>query len=256
MNRLAGKIAVIVGASRGIGRAIAVGFAREGADIIGLARNVEALESLADEVRSFGRQAHVRHFDVFDPNAYPELMRWLDERQLDFDIVVHLPGGGTFILAETDERLGRLFDEYHGRPPFWTITDEDVDRVLTFVKGTMSTCRYLAPRLMAKGRGSLIAMGSGAGKPGPQRLADYSAEKAAVMCYVVAIAHELKPYGVAANCLLPGMTQTPRNMDPAAASPEDCVPAAVFLAQQDASGVTGQWFDVRDYNALVELDEA
>src|SRR5581483_6778701 len=109
-------------------------------------------------------------------------------------------------------------------------------------------CRYLAPRLMAKRRGSMIFMGSGAGKAGPQRLADYSAEKGAVMCYTIAVAHELKPYGVAVNCLLPGMTQTPRNMNPAAARPEDCVPAAVFLAQQDASGVTAQWFDVRDYH--------
>jgi len=251
MNKLSGKTAIIVGASRGIGRAMAVGFAQEGANIIGMARNVEALESMANEVRSFGRQAHIRHFDVFDPNAYPDLMRWLDENQLDFDIVAHLPGGGTFTLAEYDERLNRLFQEYGGSPPFWTITDEDVDRVLTLgVKSTLSTCRYLAPRLMAKGRGSMIFMGSGAGKPGPQRLADYSAEKGAVMCYVVAIAHELKPYGVAANCLLPGMTLTPRNLNPAAAKPEDCVPAAVFLAQQDSTGVTAQWFDVREYNAL------
>src|SRR5437667_6645869 len=101
VNKLAGKTALVIGASRGIGRAMAVGFAQEGADIIGLARNIDALERLADEVRGYGRQAHVRHFDVFDPNAYPELMLWLDENALDFDIVAHLPGGGTFILAET-----------------------------------------------------------------------------------------------------------------------------------------------------------
>ncbi|MBM2809822.1 MAG: toluenesulfonate zinc-independent alcohol dehydrogenase [Chloroflexi bacterium] len=249
MNKLSGKTAIVVGASSGMGRAIAVGFAQEGADIIGLARRVDALEDMASEVRSYGRQAHVRHFDVFDRDAYPDLMRWLDESQLDFDIVVHMVGGGIFALATTDERLQRLFKDHGGKPPFWTITDDDVDRVLTLgVKSAMSTCRYLAPRLMAKGRGSLIVIGSGAGKAGePQRYADYAAEKGAVMCYVPAIAHELKPYGVAANCLLPGMTYTPRNPSPAAAKPEDCVPAAVFLAQQDANGVTGQWFDARAY---------
>jgi dihydroxycyclohexadiene carboxylate dehydrogenase len=232
---------------------MAIGFAREGADIIGLARSVDALESLAAEVRSCGRHAHVRHFDVFDANAYPNLLRWLDEERLDFDIVVHLPGGGTYALSESDERLNRLFKEYDKKPPFWLMTDEDIDRVLTLgVKSTISTCRYLAPRLMAKGRGSLIVIGSGIVKPGaPQRYADYAAEKGAVMCYVVAIAQELQPYGVAANILLPGSTRNARHPDSAGAEPEACVPAAVFLAQQDATGVTGRWFEVKDYNATL-----
>ena len=122
----------------------------------------------------------------------------------------------------------------------------------------MSTCRYLLPRLMAKGRGSLIVLGSGAGRAGiPQRYADYSAEKGAVMCYVPAIAYELKPYGVAANILLPGHTYNDRKrpavVDPSMAMPEDCVPSAVFLAQQDASGVTGQWFDVRENKTLLTM---
>jgi NAD(P)-dependent dehydrogenase (short-subunit alcohol dehydrogenase family) len=234
-----------------MGRAMAIGFAREGADIIGLARTVDALESMAAEVRSSGRQAHVRYFDVFDPNAYPDLMSWLDDERLDFDIVVHMPGGGTYALSEMDERLGRLFKEYDNKPPFWKITDEDIDRVLTLgVKSALSTCRYLAPRLMAKGRGSLIVIGSGIVKPGaPQRYADYAAEKGAVMCYVVAIAQELRPYGVAANILLPGSTRNDRHPNSAGAEPEACVPAAVFLAQQDSSGITGQWFEVRDYKA-------
>jgi NAD(P)-dependent dehydrogenase (short-subunit alcohol dehydrogenase family) len=178
-------------------------------------------------------------------------MRWLDQEQLDLDIAVHLPGGGTYALSETDERLNRLFEEHNKKPPFWLITDDEIDRVLTLgVKSALSTCRYLAPRLMARGRGSLIVIGSGIVKPGaPQRYADYAAEKGAVMCYVAAIAQELKPYGVAANILLPGSTRNARHPDSAGAEPEACVPAAVFLAQQDASGVTGQWFEVRDYNA-------
>jgi NAD(P)-dependent dehydrogenase (short-subunit alcohol dehydrogenase family) len=235
-----------------MGRAIAIGFAREGADILGLARSVDALETLAAEVRSQGRQAHVRHFDVFEPNAYPELMRWLDEERLDFDIVVHMPGGGTYALSETDERLSRLFAEYDKKPPFWMFTDEDIDRVLTLgIKSAMSTCRYLAPRLIAKRRGSLIVIGSGIVKErAPHRIADYAAEKGAVMYYVLAIAQELKPYGVAANILLPGMTRNARRgADAPGAEPEACVPAAVFLAQQDSHGVTGQWFEVRAYNA-------
>ena len=247
MGKLDGKTALIIGATRGIGRAMAIGFAREGADIIGVARNLEALEGMAQEVRGFGRHAWVRPFDIMGPNPYPDLVRWLDENHLDFDILAHLPGGGTFTLAETNERLARLFDEHDGKVPFWAISDDDVDSVMLYIKAVLNTCRYLAPRLMARGKGSMIFMGSGAGKPGPQRLADYSAEKAAVMVYAIAVAHELKPYGVAVNVLMPGMTKTPRNLNPAAAEPEDCVPAAIFLAQQDASGVTAQWFDVREY---------
>ena len=251
MGKLDGKTALIIGASRGIGRAMAIGFAREGADIIGLARNVDALESMAAEVRAMGRQAHIRHFDVLDPNPYPDLLKWLEENGLDYDVTAHLPGGGTFILAETDPRLAELFDKFDGKPPFWTISDEDVDNVMKFIKAVLNTCRYLAPRLMEKGKGSMIFMGSGAGKPGPQRLADYSAEKGAVMVYALAVAHELRPYGVAVNCLLPGMTKTPRNMSPLAAEPDDCVPAAIFLAQQDANGVTARWFDVNEFKPEV-----
>ena len=107
---------------------------------------------MAAEVRGFGSQAHVRQFDVFDRNAYPDLVRWLDEEGLDVDVVVHLPGGGTYALSETDERLSRLFVEYNKKPPFWLMTDDDIDRVLTLgVKSAISTCRYLAPRLIAKG---------------------------------------------------------------------------------------------------------
>jgi NAD(P)-dependent dehydrogenase (short-subunit alcohol dehydrogenase family) len=235
-----------------MGRAMAIGFAREGADIIGLARGVDALESMAAEVRRCGRQARIRHFDVFDPNAYPDFVRWLDDEHLDYDIVVHMPGGGTYALSETDERLARLFEEYDRKPPFWIFTDEDIDRVLTLgVKSAMSTCRYLAPRLIAKGRGSIIVIGSGIVKQNaPQRIADYAAEKGAVMNYVLAVAQELRPYGVAANILLPGVTRNVRRgADAYGAEPEDCVPAAIFLAQQDSAGVTGQWFEVRDYNA-------
>jgi NAD(P)-dependent dehydrogenase (short-subunit alcohol dehydrogenase family) len=235
-----------------MGRAIAVGFAREGADIIGLARSVDELESLAAEVRSHGRRAHVRHFDVFDPNAYPDLMRWLDEEGLDVDVVVHLPGGGTYALSESDERLGRLFQEHNRKPPFWLFTDEDIDRMLTLgVKSALSTCRYFAPRLIARGGGSLIVIGSGIVKESaPHRIADYAAEKGAVMYYVLGVAQELRPYGVAANVLLPGVTRNVRRgPDAPGAEPEACVPAAVFLAQQDSNGVTGQWFEVRDYNA-------
>ena len=113
------------------------------------------------------------------------------------------------------------------------------------VKSAMSTCRYLAPRLIAKGSGSIIVMGSGVGKAGtPALYADYAAEKGAVMTYVLAIAHELKPYGVAANILLPGHTRNHRYPhtidDPTLADPEDCVPAAVFLASDDSAWITGE----------------
>jgi NAD(P)-dependent dehydrogenase (short-subunit alcohol dehydrogenase family) len=258
LDKLAGQTAIVIGASSGIGRAIAVGFAQEGADIIGLGRRPDALEEMASEVRSYGRQAHDRPFEVFERNAYPDLMQWLDDNHLDFDIVVHTVGGALRALSIHDERLQSLFDEHRGKIPFWKLTDDDVDHVLTQgVKSCMSTCRYLAPRLMAKGKGSLIVIGSGAGKPGvPQRYADYAAEKGAVMCYVPAIAHELKPYGVAANILLPGHIVNDRfppyeGPDPTAVKPESCVPAAVFLAQQDGNGVTGQWFDAREFKPLL-----
>ena len=111
---------------------------------------------------------------------------------------------------------------------------------------------------MQRGRGSLIMISSFSGLPGQAQNADaaYCAEKGAVISYRLAIAKELKPHGVAANVLLPGLTRTTITQGyehwethTAIMNPEDPVPAAIFLAQQNASGVTAELVRAREYLA-------
>src|SRR5687768_8911304 len=102
MGRLRGRTALIVGASRGIGRAIAVGYAREGANLIALSRDPRALESLAQEVAPLGTQVVTHAFDAVAPRAYPDLVAWLEQGGRDYDVVVHTPGGGLHALAVGD----------------------------------------------------------------------------------------------------------------------------------------------------------
>lgn len=257
MSVLAGRRALIVGATRGLGRAIALGYAREGASVVGLGRNAVALRALEDEVRPLGVPVATLPFDVTESGAYPRLVEWLAAERLEPDIVVHTPGGGLHALAVSDERLRQRLNAGGGQVPFWEIDDDDFDRVMALgMRSAIHCCKYLAPLLMQRGYGSLVIVGSGSGIPGQAQNSDaaYCAEKGAVVCYVLAIAKELQPYGVAANVLLPGLTLTTMTQGyehwethPSILRPEDAVPAAVFLAQQNGSGVTAQLFQAREY---------
>jgi NAD(P)-dependent dehydrogenase (short-subunit alcohol dehydrogenase family) len=201
-------------------------------------------------------------FDATAPRAYPDLAEWLVADGHPYDILVHTPGGGLHALAVSDQRLRAQLMAGQGHVPFWEIADDVMDRVLALgVKSAINCCKYLAPALIRQGRGSLVVMGSASGIPGQAVNADaaYCAEKGAVISYVLVISRELQPHGVAANVLLPGLTRTTITAGyphweahPTILSPEAAVPAAVFLAEQTADGVTGQIFSAREYLARTQ----
>lgn len=260
MGALSGKTALVVGASKGLGRAIALGYAQEGATVICLGRDRAALDSLHAEIHDGGGRAIVRPFDLLEPDAYPRLVEWIRSEGFPVSVIVHTPGGGLHALAISDQRIRAQIEEGRGIVPFWQIDDQDVDRVLELgVKSVTKFCKYLAPLLMERGTGSIIVLGSGAGVPGNQRrghyISIYCAEKGAVIAYVLTVAHEVQSKGVAANVLLPGgimLTTLIKGYPKAEANPnilppDAVVPAAVFLAQQDSNGVTGQLFNAREY---------
>ena len=94
MGKLDGKTALIIGASSGLGRAIALGYAREGAAIIAASRTPEGLQAVATELQGLGAAVTTRPFDATEPEAFPRLDRWLDAEGRDFDVLVYTPGGG------------------------------------------------------------------------------------------------------------------------------------------------------------------
>jgi NAD(P)-dependent dehydrogenase (short-subunit alcohol dehydrogenase family) len=239
MFSLQGKVGVVTGASRGIGRAIALGFARAGADLALAARSKEDLESLASEIESMGRRAIAVPTDVTERDQIEHLMDRTVSDLGALDTLVNNAGGARFTAP-----LLAL------RPEGWT----KVMRVNA--DATFHATQLAAQRMVDGGGGSIIQMSSVAGIEGAMTLSFYSAAKGAIRLMSQAVAKELATSGVRVNSIAPGWIATDLNAnlredadsDRAVVSSipmgrwgqvEEVVGAAIFLASDAASFVTG-----------------
>ena len=240
MIDLAGKTALVTGASRGIGRAIAVGFARAGADVALSARTAAALEETASEVAALGRTAFVVPADVTDVAAVRAMVGGAIDALGHLDVVVNNAGGTSFMVPFTNVRLD-------GWAKVMRLNADSVVHVMQAV----------GPHLLGRGAGSVINVASVAGLGGSPLVTPYAAAKAAVVSITRSVAIEWASRGVRVNALCPGWTATDlnrnlwENPDISAAmtatipmgrwaQPEEMVGAAVFLASDSASYLTGQ----------------
>jgi NAD(P)-dependent dehydrogenase (short-subunit alcohol dehydrogenase family) len=236
---LGGKVAVVTGASRGIGRAIALGFAGAGADIAVAARSEADLESLAKEIDSLGRRALAVPTDVTDRGQVETLVERTATELGGLDVFVNNAGGARFMAP-----LVRV------RPEGW-------DKVMRLnLDAVFHATQIAAARMIETGGGSIIQITSVAGVEGAQGLSFYSAAKGGVRLMTQAAAKELAQSGVRLNSIAPGWIATDLNAnlhdDPATSEfvektipmgrwgrPDEIVGAAIFLASNAASFVTG-----------------
>jgi 2-deoxy-D-gluconate 3-dehydrogenase len=236
---LAGKRALVTGASRGIGRAIALAYAKAGADVAVLARSTAELDAVAAEISELGRKSVALPCDVTkrqDIEAATE--RALDELGA-LDVLVNNAGGPIF------------------NAPFLEIRPEGFERVLGLnLLSVVHFCQTVGARMVAQRSGSIINIDSiGASHPAPL-VTPYCAAKAAVVSLTQALAQEWGAAGVRINALSPGLIDTEINRalvehpelgDALARSvplgrwgePEDLVGAAVWLASDASSYVSG-----------------
>ena len=237
MNQLENKIALVTGAGRGIGRAIALKFASEGADVVCVSRTLENSEKVANEIRQLGRKAWAHAVDVADPKAVAEAAEKIIAETTRVDILVNNAG------VTRDGLLMRM-------------SDEDWDLVLnTNLRGAFAFCKGLF-RVFAKQRaGRIINIASVIGLIGNAGQANYAASKAGLIGFTKSLARELASRGVTANVLAPGFIETdmtavlndeiksevlkkiPMNSFGQA---EDIANAALFLASPGARYITGQ----------------
>jgi len=236
---LEGKIAYVTGASRGIGRAIAAGFAQHGADVALAARSVEGLEETAALVQAAGQRALVVECDVTDTAAVEASVARTIEELGGLDIVVNNAGGLRFMS------------------PLVGMREEGWHKVLDLnLSSAFRVCKAVGPHLLGQGRGCVINIASIEGvEPTPLR-ANYSAAKAGLISMTRVLAQEWAPIGVRVNVLSPGAVETDiwgalskdenfvkMTLDQIPmgrwAQPEEIVGAAVFLASEAASYVTG-----------------
>lgn len=237
---LQGRVALITGASRGIGAAIARGYAQAGADVVITARSVEKLEQLAGAIQAAGREALVVPADITVATDVARLVRVATDTFGRIDVLVNNAG----IVNQA---------------PLLEISDEEWESViLTNLTASLRCARAVAAGMLARRSGKVINIVSvRAVKAGPRRGA-YAASKAALLQLTRVMALEWAPFGVTANAIGPGSIQTematlllPTPDTQArflethvplrrAGETSDIVGAAIFLASPAADYITGQ----------------
>ena len=242
-TKLTDRVAIVTGAAAGIGKAIALAFAREGADVgVNYLDDRGAAEKVAQEIRGGGRRAALVQGDVAQAASAQAMVAQVVRELGGVDVLVNNAG-------------------VYPRVPLLEMRESDWDLVLDVnLKGGFF-CAQAAARAMIAGRrrGSVINMASQAIR-GAVRGVHYSASKGGVVAMTRAMALELAPHGIRVNAIAPGLTDTaqPRygNTEEELAvmatavplgrmaQPEDIAGIAVFLASDEAGHVTGQTLHV------------
>ncbi len=237
--RLEGKTALITGSSRSIGRALAVGFAREGADVVVNYRSGEAAaREVVAEIEAMGRRAIMVGADTSSKSDVERLTAAAVDRFDRLDILVN----NAAILKRT---------------PFLDIEEEEWDQIMAVNLKGYFLCAQAAARIMVEqGSGVIINMSSASEQLAGINLTHYCCAKGGVRLLTRQLALELAPYGIRANAVAPGLIETDLNRTDLAdpefreyrlsmiplrriGTPEDLVGAAVFLASDESRLATG-----------------
>lgn len=237
MNQLENKIAVVTGAGRGIGRAIALKFAGAGADIVVVSRTVENSEKVANEIRALGRKAWAFAVDVSDSAAVAAAGEKILAAAGRVDILVNNAG------VTRDGLLMRM-------------SDADWDTVLdTNLKGAFLVTKAFNRAMLKQRSGRIINITSVIGIMGNAGQCNYAASKAGLIGFTKSAAREFAARGVTVNAIAPGFTETDMTADMkpemrevilkqiplgSLGQAEDIASAALYLAGASGRYVTGQ----------------
>jgi NAD(P)-dependent dehydrogenase (short-subunit alcohol dehydrogenase family) len=236
---LSGKSAVVIGGVSGIGRAIALGLAAAGADVVPTSRRRDLVEQTANEIRTLGRRSVVCTSDVLDRTSLEEVLARTIEAFGKVDILVNSAGRTK-------------------RAPTLDFSEEDWDAILeTNLTGTLRAAQIFGRHMLQRGYGRIIHIASIASFVSLYEVAAYAASKAAVASLTKSLALEWGPRGVCVNAIAPGVFPTELNrslLEGTARGREfltripmkrfgdvgELCGAAIFLASDSASYVTGE----------------
>lgn len=264
-GKLAGKVALITGGARGLGRAYALRLAGLGADIAIIDRNLKGAEvyefekalltapSVMDECEALGVRAIGLEADLTDRAATNAVIAEVVATLGRIDIAICNAGGGTVTFA--DERGAKPGDNAPGDVVTTAtpsdFTDETLARVLNInVQTCIYTCAAVAPVMKRQGGGKIITVSSTAGVDAKGGYFPYGTAKAAIIHYTRALAQELGPFGINVNSIAPGIIRTGRLGDRShladtialrrEGTAEDCAGVVEFLATDLSDYVTGR----------------
>ena len=232
--RVADKVAIVTGAGRGIGRAIALDLAREGANLVVAARTRSEVEQAAREIRQMGRRSLALTTDV---TAQESVAAMAEATLRDFgriDILVNNAG--------VNQPLRPVIEL---EPELW-------DRIIAVnLKGTYLCARAVLPAMLEQGSGRIINISSIGGRRGRAQRSAYRAAKAGVLSLTESLSDEVKQAGINVNAICPAgvatemLRQTMPGRDPLTLmTPEEIAAVVVFLASDEARAVHGAVLDV------------
>ena len=242
MMRLEGKAALVTGGARGIGRAIALALAREGADVAVCDIDLDGAKEVARQISALGRRALALKADISKREETKRMVEEIVARFGKIDILVNNAG---IIRRGT-------FEEH---------TEEDWDRVIAVnLKGTFNCTKEVVPLMKERRYGKIINISSVAGKIGDIASApSYGASKGAINTFTKSLARELAPYGINVNAVAPHAIETEMSAEWSEekrrqivsqiplgrlGKPEEVAEAVVFLASDGVAFITGEILDV------------
>ena len=251
--KLAGRVAIVTGAGRGVGRGIAIELARNGANVVVADLNLDTAEAVADEVNALERDAR------------PLLVDVTVQSQMEAMVARTVTDLGRLDIMVNNAGVGHV-------KPFLEITEDEWDMVFAVnLKGMLFGMQAAAKAMIYQERcGRIVNISSVAGKSGRPVLASYAASKAAVINLTQSAAMALAPHKITVNAICPGVVDTHMGKSVIAkmqayvdegkipeeliripeaplgprAEPEDIAKMAAFLASDDADYITGQSINV------------
>jgi len=244
MFMLTGKVAVVTGGGRGIGRSCCLVLAEQEADVVILDRDIETATAVKEEVEELGRKAKAYNVDVTDLAAVAEAVETIIKDFGKIDVWVNNAG----------------WDKVQ---PFLKSEVKTWDRIINInLRGTINCCHTVLTHMLERKGGTIINIGSDAGRAGSEGEAVYSATKGGVIAFTKTLALEFAKSNINVNCLCPGVTNTPllqqlKTVDLPAyealeratpmgrlTKPEEIAYTVAFLASDEACFITGQTISV------------